>query len=126
MQLKKEEVQNIIVTLESKGYVRYKGHYKSEDYWYWKQFDVKYKDGDKSIGYQIAFLFYDFSKYPQYTNQHPIGIQYEFLLGNNKFVDRCDFLISDDRMTFDEFEKISKKFYTTIYKSMILNKTPIN
>lgn len=112
MTLNKAELEVMEKTLMGSGYNRYDGHYKTEDFGYWKSFEVtKDEYGDKVIGYQVAILFYDFSKYPSYTNERPIGVQFEFLLGPENTIGRVDLSISGDEMTPEKFEQLSAKFH---------------
>lgn len=98
-------------TLKEKGYTKHeKRSYKNEDFAFWKSFDVSFDDeDDKIIGYQIALLFYDTSKYPVEDNTH-YGIQFEFVSGDKIVFDRADFTISDD-ITIERFEEICEELY---------------
>lgn len=112
MRFTKENLNEFEDKLKSNGYKSIRGHLKTEDYGWWKTFG-----GDN--GYQIAFLIYDFSKYPDYPSDLSIGIQNEFILNKNQLVDRVDMTISDDKMTFSEFEDFSYEFYRLINKFFI-------
>ena len=122
MNLPKEKFDSFVKKLLAKGYHKVKGPYKNEDFGYWKSFHVTYDDPENSdtkrIGYQIAILIYDWTKY----SDHPLGgygIQFEFMLGNNKYVDRLDLTASDDRMTVEQFEELCEAFYQKIYEEFI-------
>jgi hypothetical protein len=120
MKFDKETLESFEKSLIEKGYKRMRGHYKAEDYALWKSFHVTYdEDGDKIIGYQIAFLVYDFGKYERFDGDKPFSIACEFLLGNNKFIDRVDLTASDDKITVEFFEKMCEKFYKNICKNYI-------
>ena len=116
MNFNKETLELIEKKLLKKGYRKLNGHYKSADYAWWKSFEVtSYNDEEKEKhGYQIAFSIYDFSKYPRFEGDKPIGIQNEFLLGSNNIIDRLDLSVSDREMTIEQFEKMCAKFYKTI------------
>lgn len=125
MNLNKAELEKFEHELEELRYNRYDPHYKSEDFGYWKSFDVtRDEDGDKVVGYQLALLFYDFSKYPNNTHERPIGVQFEFLLGPQNSVGRIDLSVSGDKMTIEEFERIAQKFYTEICSEFLLKNQP--
>ena len=80
MRFNKENVSEFISELENNGYKKYGGCLKNEDFGYWKSFGVRKDEyGDATFNYQIAFLFYDFSKYPAYVGE-PIGVQCDFVL----------------------------------------------
>jgi hypothetical protein len=65
------------------------------------------KDEDGEYKYQVGALIYDYSKY----NEPKIGIQYECML----LVDvRVDLSVSDDNMTIEKFEGMSKVFNETM------------
>jgi len=117
MRIAKEEVIKFESRLIEKGYRRFSGHYKKEDHGYWKSFHL-YKDehGDTEREYQIAILFYDFTKYDIKEN---VAIQFEFLLANEEYVDRMDFSITDDHMTVEKFEEICEKLYHDIFVNYI-------
>ena len=88
---------------EKMGYRKHSGHYKNEDFGYWKTFD----------GYQIAFLVYDFSKYSDWPDK-PFGFQYEFISKGDMRID----MTTCNTMTFKEFEILCKKFYKLIVKPL--------
>jgi len=108
---KKEELEYCEL-LESKGYIKFKGHYKSEDYGYWKSFEYyEDSDGERRFEYQIAILFFDFGKYPNYKGEKPIGTQFEYIGNTEEYISRLDFYASDDYVGVDEFEKMANHFY---------------
>jgi hypothetical protein len=119
MKLTKEEAKTFYVTLETMGYRRFSGSpFKKDDFSYCKSFDVtKDKHEENVIGYQIGLYVFDHSKFPQYTEKECIGIQFEFMLGNDKWVDRLDLSISDDNITVEKFEAFCDKFYKTMCNS---------
>lgn len=117
MKFNQEQLEKFEIELIEKGYRKYHGHYKNEDYAYWKSFDVKWdEDGDRKVGYQIALMIYDFGKYPQNISEFPINISFEFLLGNSEKFSRVDLSISDENLTVEKFEEICEEFYNTICK----------
>jgi hypothetical protein len=114
MKFTKDELIKFEADLKQNGYRRISTHLKTEDYGWWKSF------GNEG-GYQIAFLVYDFSKYPLNADNRPIGIQNEFILNDNPVISRVDMTIYDDRMTFEEFENFSYYFYKTINQYFKIN-----
>lgn len=94
--------------LYSKGYRKYKQNYKNEDFCYWKTFNNKQ--------YQVGLLLYDFRKYmdrdPIGCNR--IGIQYQCMI--LEFDNRMDLSVSDDKISLEKFEEISKDFYICMKK----------
>jgi hypothetical protein len=119
MRFKQEELDDVCVILEEKGYKKYRGHYKNEDFSFWKSFETTFdEDGDKKGGYQIALLFYDYSKYLN-SEETNFGVQFEFVLNNNELIDRMDLSVSDSNMDFDGFENLSSEFYKSIYLNYI-------
>lgn len=123
MNLNKETLALTETNLLEKGYRKLKGHFKTEDYAWWKSFEVT-QDGNgiEKTGYQIAFLVYDFSKYEKFEGKLPIGVQCEFLLGNNNIIDRVDLSVSDNEITIEKFEELSAKFYEIICVGFIFEK----
>lgn len=112
MRFTKEEAENFEKILIKRGYRKFIQHYKHEDYLYWKSFERKVdEEGEKTEGYSVGFAFYDWSKYPQHTDRKCISVALEFVLGQELGVDRLDISVSDDKMTMEEFEDFSKKFY---------------
>lgn len=114
----KKELEKFEAYLVSKGYVRFRGHFKSEDYGYWKSFDVKYDDnGDKEVGYQIAILIYDFSKY-EAAKLNPYSCQFDFISGSNgnKF-ERVDMSITDSKISIGGYEGFCEGFYKNFIKN---------
>lgn len=117
MKFNQEQLEIFEKKILEKGYKKYQGHFKKEDYAYWKSFDVTYdEDGGKKVGYQIALMVYDFGKYLQNTDVLPISISFEFILGNYDNIGRVDLSISDDKLSVTDFEQICDNFYTTICK----------
>ena len=89
-------------------------------------FEVEFRDettfdeeGDKKGGYQVALLFYDYSKYLN-SEETNFGVQFEFVLNNNELIDRMDLSVSDSNMDFDGFENLSSEFYKSIYLNYIV------
>ena len=113
MILNKENSEKFEEFLKERGYKKYVQNYKNEDYLYWKSFK---RTEEKKDGYSVGFSFYDFSKYPQYKEENPIHVSYEFRLGKNELVDRIDLTVKDDRITVEGFEDFCEKFYQ-FYKS---------
>jgi hypothetical protein len=110
-----EQAELLHQELEAKGFRKLKGHYKRETYGYWKTQNFANQDEDK-IGYQMAVLFYDWSKHPQMdkVDGKSIGLQYEFLILNNEEYDRFDFSVSGYKRNINDFEKMCQKMYKTI------------
>lgn len=44
------------------------------------------------------------------------------MLGNNSVIDRVDLSVSDDRMTVEQFEELSSKFYENICVGFVFKK----
>jgi hypothetical protein len=120
MKFTKEEITGFCKHLEEKGYRRYQGHYKSEDYGYWKGFEP-YIDhnGEKEHRYQIAFLIFDFSKYHNYQGDKPIGVQCEYVGNQEEYLSRLDFYVSDDDITVEEFEGMANHFYQQMFVNYV-------
>lgn len=125
MNLTKEKYDEIVLELEAKGYHKHKGHYKNEDYAFWKSFHVSYDDPDnldtKRRGYQIALLIYDWRDCMDSYNKD-YGIQFEFLVGSNPYVDRFDFTVSDSVVNINQFEELAEEIYQKICKRFIFEK----
>lgn len=125
MNLSKDDYDILVKELEAKGYHKSKGHYKNEDYAFWKSFHVTYDDPDdsdtKRIGYQVAILIFDWRDCGDpYTKDY--GIQFEFLVGRNPHVDRFDFTISDSIVNINQFEELAEEVYQKICKRFIFEK----
>lgn len=113
MKLTVEQLEKFEATLPGMGYKKMKGHYRNEDYAWWKSCDVTYDEhGDKKIGYQIALLVFDFSKYPNFPDAY-IGVQFELLISENK-VSRVDMSVSDDKLTVEDFEDFCAEMYHNV------------
>lgn len=115
-----EELEVYTKELEDKGYRRFSGHYKNEDFGYWKSFRV-YEDehGDRASKYQISILFYDFSKYENYTGDKPIGTQYEYIGDEEDYISRLDFSLSDQDVDIESFEKLANHFYENVIEGYV-------
>lgn len=114
MRFNKENVSGFISELEKREYKKYRGHLKNEEYGYWKSFGIKKDEfGDATFNYQIAFLFYDSTKYPQYVGE-PIGIQCEFVLNGTDEISRLDLSLSENKMSVDIFEELCADFYNNL------------
>jgi hypothetical protein len=115
MKVQKQDLEQIEKSLRAKGYTRYKGHFKEEDFGYWKSFKtVNLSNGGTVTGYQIAFLFFDFGKYNVPGHDH-YNVQYEYLSGDPIDLDRADFTVCDNYVTIEEFEDICEKMYSFLY-----------
>lgn len=126
MKFTQETVKEFEKILVSLGYVKYIQGYNNGDYCYWRQFEKQYdSDGDKYGGYLVGFNFYDFSKYPQFTEQENISVAPGFLLGTNLGVDRLDITITDEIITIKQFENFCKKFYDFYLLNKFNNETKI-
>jgi hypothetical protein len=113
MSLTKEEAQKIEVALIKKGYIRYDSQkWKNADYIFWKSFENTFDEyGNKEVGYQVGFAFYDYSKHNIFF-ENLTGIAYEFLIGESSIkYSRMDITITDSKTTVDEFEKFCEDFY---------------
>jgi hypothetical protein len=116
MRLTKEQADVLGETLRARGYKRYSGHYKSEDYGYWKSFERTLDaDGEYYGGYQLAILFYDFSKYPDCRDEAPVGTQYEIITNSQEVIDRLDVSICDHAFGIEEAEAFAHTFYQTMF-----------
>jgi len=111
----KETVTGFISELEKKDYVKYIQGINNEDYGYWKRFGkCKDKYNESSFKYQVAFLFYDFSKYSAFNGDLPIGIQCEFILHETEEVSILNMSLSEDKCTIEDFEELCSDFYKKI------------
>lgn len=113
MKLTVEQLEKFEAILPEMGYKKMKGHYKTEDYAWWKSCNITRDEyGDKKIGYQIALLVFDFGKYPNFPDAY-IGIQFEMILSENK-VNRVDVSLSDDNITVSDFEDFCAEMYNSV------------
>jgi hypothetical protein len=108
MRLNKNGAQELEKFLLERGYRRYKQNFRREDYMYWKGFE---RDDNGNSSYSIGFAFYDWSKYPQFTEENIMSVGLHFLLGNDQGVDRLDIDITDDDMTVEGLEIFGEEFY---------------
>lgn len=112
--------------LSSLGYIKYNQNYKNEDYLYWKTFGKIYdEEGEHTSEYSCGFAFYNFSKYEQFKEEECIGVQMEFMIGNNQGIDRLDVSVSDTNLTLERFEQFCKDFYAFFKKSKLYKKEKI-
>lgn len=117
MRLTKQQAADMEALLTERGYRRYTGHYKSEDYGYWKSFERTLDaDGEYHGGYQLAVLFYDFSKYPDCRDEAPVGMQYEILVNGQDTIDRLDVSISDETFPVESAEAFAAMFYKKMFQ----------
>jgi hypothetical protein len=114
-----EQAELLHQELESKGFRKLKSRYKGSTYGYWKTQNFANADEEK-VGYQMAILFYDWSKYPQMDKVEgkSIGVQYEFLILNNDDCDRFDFSVSGYKNSINDFEELCRKMYNTILETI--------
>ncbi len=120
MRFTKETVSEFISELDKKKYTRYDGQLDNEDYGYWKSFGVRKDEYNKAtFNYQIAILFFDFSKYPQWKGEFPIGVQYKFILNKTKEIDCIDLTLDEDKATIENFEELCDEFYTNSITKLI-------
>lgn len=102
----KEWQTSIESKLQKNGYKKIGNSYKNEDFGFWKTV----YDGDKKA-YQLALLFFDFTKYNSNDiYAHRIGIQFEALLIGDA---RVDLSISNN-LSLAEFEEAGHDFYITM------------
>lgn len=118
MKFTKEQGEEFEKKLLEKGYRKFIQHYHNEDYMYWKSFD---RNEDKRTGYSVGFAFYDWSKYPQFTEPENVSVSLNMLIGNNKKVGRLDISITDDTVTDEQFESFCKEFYQFFNKQQSIN-----
>ena len=113
-----EQAELFYKELESNGFRKLASHYKRETDGYWKTVNHALPHEDKK-GYQMAVLFYDWSKYPQMdkVDGKSIGVQYEFLILNNDEYDRFDFSVSGYKKSINDFEKLCQKMYKSILET---------
>jgi hypothetical protein len=117
MRFTKQQAEDIGASLTERGYRRYTGHYKSEDYGYWKSFERTLDaDGEYHGGYQLAVLFYDFSKYPDFLDEAPVGTQYEILVNGQDTIARLDVSISDETFPIEGAEAFAAAFYKRMFQ----------
>ena len=114
MNITKEQLVKLEEKLTKRGYRRIDGHYKNENFGYWKSFKIKYnKNNDKIIQYQIAILFWDWSKYDQSGTQFGnrcIGYTHYFV-GSDEMTNAIDFNYRHP-ITTSKFERLASKLYT--------------
>jgi hypothetical protein len=125
MKYTQKQAKEIEQILEQKGYTKYTLNWKKANHIYWKSFDKQYdENGDKTIGYQVGFAFYDYSDIPGFYNFAEntsknedlkcISIAYEMLLGEDKLkLSRVDLTITDSTMTIEEFEQFCNELYSS-------------
>lgn len=104
-----KEAKDLESLLESKGY-KYsdKCLTSSEDYAYFKSFDITYdEDGDRNVGYQVAFRFWDWRKYMK-TGLHDFGVDIAVLVSQEH---RSDLVLAQEKYDIDKIEQIAEGFY---------------
>lgn len=104
-----KEAKDLESLLASKGY-KYsdKCLTSSEDYAYFKSFDITYdEDGDRNVGYQVAFRFWDWRKYKQ-TVLFEFSVDIAVLASQEH---RSDLILSQERYDIDNIEQIAEGFY---------------
>jgi hypothetical protein len=116
MRLTEKEFEVFEAKMIELGYSKSNFKLKSECFSFWKSFHKNFDEqGHKEIGYQLAFLVYDWRVHSQYDSiakKHPYAVQLEFLAGNKvSSLSRFDFTISDDKITIEKFEGIAEKIY---------------
>ena len=104
-----KETKDLESLLESKGYKHYDKHLtSSEDYAYCKSYDITYDEyGDKNVGYQVAFRFWDWRKYKQ-TVLFEFSVDVAVLVSQEH---RSDLIFSQERYDIDKIEQIAEGFY---------------
>lgn len=98
--------------LESVGYSKMNRKYKNEDWSWWKVVTNEHEDdeGRELHLYQMAVLFYDFSKYEKHVD-NPIGISFEVICHNHMIDGRYDMSITDDTLSIHDFESLAERYY---------------
>jgi hypothetical protein len=114
----KEQGEKLFAELESRGYKRYRKHYKNESFSYFKTFDSSFANEDSRRGFQVAFLVYDYTEYPIAPYSRHYGIQHEFLLLNEGVASRFDFAVTDYKKSVEEFEEFCLKAYQFILANL--------
>lgn len=119
MDFSRDELKEFEGKLLQRGYRAHTGHYKNENYGWWKSFDViEDAYGDRKVGYQIVFLVYDFSNI---RPDNSFGVQCEFLLGERHDIGRVDMTVSNDDMTVERFEQLCERFYGFVLNNFEVN-----
>ncbi len=112
MELTKEQSEAFESELEAKGYLKINAHHRNADYMFVKTFKENNKGICKGI-YQILHLMYDFPEHKK--------IKCVVCSECNLLLDcRIDLTYSNDFITIDRFEDISKHFYNSM--KLILDK----
>jgi hypothetical protein len=102
----KEQLFQLEKELSEAGYVKRGGHYKHENYAWWKSFAITYDTyGTKRIGYQIAVTVYDDGKFNKHKGE-PIYLQFDFVT-----LLRFDISVCEEIMTVTKFEQICDFIY---------------
>nr|DAH69489.1 MAG TPA: hypothetical protein [Caudoviricetes sp.] len=104
-----KEIKDFESLLKSKGYAYYNQCLSSnENYVYGKSFDITYdEDGDRNIGYQVLFRFWDWRKFGKK------GL-YEFSLDVAVLVSqehRTDLVLGQEEYDIEKIEQIAEGFY---------------
>ncbi len=104
-----KEVKDLESLLESKGYKHYDKHLtSSEDYAYCKSFDITYDEyGDRNVGYQVAFRFWDWRKYGK-TGLCEFGLDVIVLASQEH---RSDLVFTQEEYDIEKIEQIAEGFY---------------
>jgi len=87
---------------KSKGYTKYIQHWRGQDYSYGKNFN----------GYSVSMLIYNYRKYN--IDADNVARMFVCLLKHPE--KRIDLVVSDEEMTLEKFENMSKEFYENFGK----------
>lgn len=103
-----EEVKALEDKLTNAGYTKYtQALSSSETFGYFKSGDVRYDEyGDKTIGYQIEFRFWDWRKYGE-TNNNEFGVDVIIINSGNR---RADLELTSENLDIKRIEKIAENF----------------
>lgn len=104
-----KEAKDLESLLESKGYKYYNQCLSSnEDYDYGKSFDTTYdEDGNKNIGYQVLFRFWDWRKYKQ-IGELEFGVDVAVVVSQEH---RSDLILGQEEYDIEKIEQIAEGFY---------------
>jgi hypothetical protein len=103
-----EKFENELIEL---GYRKFNQKQENSDFQYFKNKEYTVVDGEKDGGYLCGLYFYDWSKYPQFTEKVCISCSLNFILNPNDIIERLDITITDDEISIARFEMFCKNFY---------------
>lgn len=113
LQFTKKEFEGLEQHLLNVGFKRYNGSINSEDFYYYKTLHTTEHDDDNETRSDLKLIFqvYDFSKYPQCTDEHFLHLS--VLVNVSRNIDeRIELTIMNDSINgIMDYEDIAIKFY---------------